>query len=395
MAVIGKRKWRTASGEQREAWKLDFTDVTGERHREQFAKKKDAEARLQELMAKTSTGTHRPEGEKKTVRDAAESFIKAMTKRHERGEKVTLTYLNTSRQHCQNWIDPDGEYVPEKSASGRKLRLKATVFDGGIGDVRLPALTAKRVIEFRDAMRDAGAGVVTTRRVLGTLSRILKHAVEQDMVTTNVAKGVRVIGTRDEGPEKVTPPSKAALASILTEADDKTKLMIQFAASSGLRASEQWALRWRHVDLDAKTITVESRVDIYGGFDTTKSNAGQRTVRLGQKMADALATHKEASSYKSDDDFVFADSKGGFTRHTNMLKRKWNPLTKKVGQAGLGWHSLRHFAISTWIEAGLQPKAVQTLAGHATFAITMNRYGHLFPSDDHQDVFDKVAETLA
>jgi integrase len=61
----------------------------------------------------------------------------------------------------------------------------------------------------------------------------------------------------------------------------------------------------------------------------------------------------------------------------------------------IGWHALRHFAISTWIEAGLSPKAVQTLAGHASYAITMNRYGHLFPSDDHKAAFDKIAETLA
>lgn len=395
MAVIGKRKWVTALGEVREAWKLDFTDVTGERHREQFGKKKDAEARLQDLMARTSIGTHRPEGEKKTVRDAAGSFIKAMTKRNERGEKVTATYLATTRQHCQNYIDPDGDHVPELSAAGRKLRIKKIVFDGGIGDVKLTALTARRVIEFRDAMRDAGAGVVTTRRVLGTLSRILKHAVEQDLVTHNVAKGVRVIGTREEAPDKVTPPSKAALASLLGKADDKTKLAIQFAASSGLRASEQWALQWRHIDLEAKTITVDSRVDIYGSLGTTKSEAGKRKVRLGQKMADALAGHKQASDYKADDDFVFTDSRGGFVRHTNFLKRHWNPLVKKAELSGLGWHALRHYAISTWIDAGLQPKAVQTLAGHSTYAITMNRYGHLFPSDAHQDVFDRVAETLA
>jgi hypothetical protein len=30
----------------------------------------------------------------------------------------------------------------------------------------------------------------------------------------------------------------------------------------------------------------------------------------------------------------------------------------------------------------------------ATFAITMNRYGHMFPSDDHAEAMDKIAATL-
>lgn len=393
MSAITKRKWRTADGKPREAWRLDFTDSSGTRYREQFPKKTDADARLKELMAKTSTGTHRPGGDKKSVRHVCETFLAYMTKRHERGEKVTRTYLNTCRQHCQNWIDPDGNYIPEKSASGRKLRLKKDEFDGGIGDFKISSLTAKRVIELRDAMRDAGAGIVTTRRVLGTLSRILAKAIEDELATVNVAKGIRVIGKREEDSERVTPPSKAALASLLAAAEGDFKLAIQFAATTGLRASEQWALRWKNVDLEAGTVTVETRVDAYGEEATTKSAAGLRTVRLGKKLADALAAYRDRLQPK-DDSHVFTAARGAFVRHTNMTKRQWLPLIKKAKIQDIGWHALRHYAISVWIEAGLQPKAVQTLAGHASYHITMSRYGHLFPSDSHQDAFDKIAEAV-
>ncbi|WP_420882153.1 tyrosine-type recombinase/integrase [Rhizobium gallicum] len=68
---------------------------------------------------------------------------------------------------------------------------------------------------------------------------------------------------------------------------------------------------------------------------------------------------------------------------------------KRAEVDALGWHALRHFAVSTWIEAGLRPKAVQTLAGHASYAITMDRYGHLFPSENHKDAFDRTSEELA
>ena len=36
MASIRKRSWRTAKGEQREGWQVDFTDQDGRRHQHSF-----------------------------------------------------------------------------------------------------------------------------------------------------------------------------------------------------------------------------------------------------------------------------------------------------------------------------------------------------------------------
>jgi integrase len=59
-----------------------------------------------------------------------------------------------------------------------------------------------------------------------------------------------------------------------------------------------------------------------------------------------------------------------------------------------GWHALRHFAISCWIEAGLPPKTVQTFAGHSSLQVTMDRYGHLFRSESHGRAMDAIASEI-
>lgn len=41
---VRKRTWKTASGEQRESWIVDYHDSDGDRHIESFARKKDADA---------------------------------------------------------------------------------------------------------------------------------------------------------------------------------------------------------------------------------------------------------------------------------------------------------------------------------------------------------------
>jgi len=51
-----------------------------------------------------------------------------------------------------------------------------------------------------------------------------------------------------------------------------------------------------------------------------------------------------------------------------------------------GLHSLRHYAISSWLKTcNSDFNRVQSWAGHATLAGTWDTYGHLFPRhDDHE-----------
>jgi integrase len=73
---------------------------------------------------------------------------------------------------------------------------------------------------------------------------------------------------------------------------------------------------------------------------------------------------------------------------------KTDPVTHPPAPKRFTWHSLRHFAVSCWIEAGLPPKTVQTFVGHATLQMTMDTYGHMFPSEDHSKAMDAIAKGL-
>ena len=44
-------------------------------------------------------------------------------------------------------------------------------------------------------------------------------------------------------------------------------------------------------------------------------------------------------------------------------------------------HQLRHTCASLAISAGANVKVLQTLLGHKTATLTLDRYGHLFPDD--------------
>lgn len=120
-----------------------------------------------------------------------------------------------------------------------------------------------------------------------------------------------------------------------------------------------------------------------------------------------LKAWKLKSKFKRPDDPIFPNSSGNHIGHDNLVKRQFLPLFEKLEEAHrdsptdvppppvrFNWHALRHFAVSCWIEAGFAPKTVQTFAGHASLQVTMDRYGHLFPSDDHGKTMDRIAKGL-
>jgi integrase len=369
---IRKRVWKAPSGESKMAWQVDYADSRG-RQRKHFPSKKAADDFRVVVEGQMRAGTYRPGADKVTVKEVCEAFLEHCEGRQCRDERMTRKMLVVYRGHVQNHI-----LHPDR----------------GVGGSKLSQLTARSIGEFRDRMRASGVTVPTTRKVLATLHGVLAHAISQDWVATNAAHGTRVIGPRNEGSKKIMPPSKAQLQAVLELADPDLRLKLLFAASTGVRAGEQWALRWKHVDFGIGAVRVECRVDVYGEEGPPKSAAGVRSVPMSSQLVAQLKAWKLRSKFKSDEDLIFPNGAGNYLGHDHLISRRFLPLFDKAEVPRFTWHGLRHFAISCWIEARLAPKTVQTFAGHASLQITMDRYGHLFPSDDHKRAMDAIAVGL-
>jgi integrase len=92
---------------------------------------------------------------------------------------------------------------------------------------------------------------------------------------------------------------------------------------------------------------------------------------------------------------VFPNGKGKVEDLQNIVRRGWHPAQvvagvvdrDRCGPRYSGFHCLRHFFASWCInrksDGGLEvsPKTVQSWLGHSTISMTLDVYGHLFPSD--------------
>lgn len=66
---------------------------------------------------------------------------------------------------------------------------------------------------------------------------------------------------------------------------------------------------------------------------------------------------------------------------------------RQAGDAGLPFHAQRHTAASLLFPRNVQPKVVWERLGHSQVSITLDSYGHLFPSMG-RDAADKLDDLL-
>jgi integrase len=98
-------------------------------------------------------------------------------------------------------------------------------------------------------------------------------------------------------------------------------------------------------------------------------------------LRDLLAAHIARFVDSDPDALVFTTLTETPLRSSNFRRIVWLPATRATGNEGLQLHDLRHTAASLLISERAHPRAVTEHLGHSSIRVTMDVYGHLFPSD--------------
>ncbi|MAT02851.1 MAG: hypothetical protein CL421_07435 [Acidimicrobiaceae bacterium] len=79
---------------------------------------------------------------------------------------------------------------------------------------------------------------------------------------------------------------------------------------------------------------------------------------------------------------VFVSKEGEVLRHSNFYSRTFKPAAEAFGLNSFRFHDLRHTCAAMLIADGAHPRAIMERLGHSSITVTLNTYGHLFPSLD-------------
>jgi integrase len=259
-----------------------------------------------------------------------------------------------------------------------------------LGRVKLKALTPAHLQSFYQAKLNAGMASSSVRFMHAVAHRALKQAHRWRLVHENVAAATDSPKPRPNEIRPLDAEQTKRLLDSASEAGDDLEALYVVAVTAGLRIGELLGLRWEDVDLERGTMHVRrilSRAKSGPRFTTPKNGKG-RSITLTRRAVEALRSHRKrqnevrlrSGSAWQDDGLVFASVKGTPLTRDTVDRRSFKPLLERARlPRSTRLHDLRHTCATLLLSRGVHPTFVQELLGHATVAMTLDRYSHVLP----------------
>jgi integrase len=300
----------------------------------------------------------------------------------------------------------------------RKLKLKAAHIRACLNDLRT---TCQLCAHGRDAARQSPRccakpgpqcckstlSASSIRHVLRVLRAALQDAVDEEMLSRNVARLVQLRVTDEHRVRSFTHDE--ALRFLQAAEQHRLYALWAVALSMGLRRGEALGLAWADVDLDGGRLTVRQalhRVDGQLRLDPVKTDASVAVLPIPSPLISILTAHRRrqreeriaAGSDWRDTGLVFTTALGGFIEPRNA-SRMFHNVCARADVPQLRVHDLRHSCATLLFTMGVQPATVQRILRHSSITVTTGTYAEVIEAvqrdalDSMGSLFHGVADT--
>lgn len=288
------------------------------------------------------------------------------------GPAAVLLGNATVKQFIETKFQP--EHIDRKKASGRD-HYEWALFHilPALGDFRLAQVSQGILQGFIDAKVEAGLSPQSVRHLRNALSAIWKHALKtgcyRGMPPTQylMTPAVPSVTTR-------TALTAVQARALLAQMREPYRTLALVVMSCGLRIGEALALDWEHVDLERRVVRIR-RNWTHGEFGTLKTLRSVRDLPLSEEAALALEAMESRHVQYPGAWLVFRNRYGQPLDAHNIAARELKPACRLAGVSVIGWHALRHTAITLIQQAGATGIEAQRFAGHASDAMR-EKYTH-------------------
>jgi len=239
------------------------------------------------------------------------------------------------------------------------------------GSVRLSEV---RTTEVESWLRSLPVAKSTCAKIRGILSVLFNHACRHELFDRNPIRLVRQGAKRRTAPSVLTP---AEIKALIGGLGLRERTLVLVAASTGLRQSELFGLKWGDINFAQGTMSVTRSV-VYGVVGPCKTESSQKPVPVHPTVSEALAKWREGSRFTNCDDWVFASR-----RHRGrkpiwgqaILRKYIRPVARRLGiEKRFGWHTFRHTYSTLLRSVGTEFKVMQELLRHSSLRSTLDVY---------------------
>jgi site-specific recombinase XerD len=194
----------------------------------------------------------------------------------------------------------------------------------------------------------------TANRYRTLFSLVYREALRNGKVGGNPARLVRQRHEENGVIRWLSEDEEKRLRSVITAQFPEHLPELEIPLGTGMRLSEQYGLRWDAIDFRRKEIRLQK----------TKNYSG-RAIPMNAAVLGAFEQLRMKAGRERLTVFNITNPREWFARAIEKAKIK-----------SFRWHDCRHHFCSKLAMKGVNLKAIQTLAGHKTIAITA-RYAHL------------------
>ncbi len=279
--------------------------------------------------------------------------------------------------------DKDGE-LKERSIKNKKYMIEAHVLPY-FENKPMNSITPSDIIQWQNTMREKGFAQTYLRMIQNQITALFTHASNIYNLANNPCKKVKKMGKADA--DKIDFWTKAEYDKFIEtfEVGNRYYVLFEILFWTGCREGELLALTKSDIDFAnnklhiSKTYYRTERKDI---ITAPKTEQSVRTIDIPEFLKQEIKDYVDKMYELPDDERIFPIVAEAVQ---HMLKNH----ADKAGIKRIRVHSLRHSHVAYLINQGVQPLIIKERLGHRDIKITLNTYGHLYPSQQKQ-----VAEML-
>ena len=307
------------------------------------------------------------------------------------GEPVVLSQpeqvMPTVKAYLEDWLNIYAKVHCKPSTYRSYKRAVDSHLVPEFGDRPLHLLKREDVKRLIAKLSGTGKAKGTIKNCLVPLKAAYNVAIEDGLVTLNPASRLgRLLKGQGDRRQHIKPLTREEVITLLAKAETQYSVLYPIllcAVRAGLRMGELIGLQWGDVDFHGGFVEVRRAV-VMEQETSTKSHKIRR-VEMSPQLQAVLKRLKEVRELesmahgKNQEPWVFLSPEGKLWDERN-LRRGWYRCLEKSEIRKVRFHDLRHTYVSLLIDQGAHPKYIQEQVGHSGIQVTMDTYGHLFPS---------------
>ena len=284
-------------------------------------------------------------------------------------------------------------YFQDKSIElkERSIRNKRYMIDKYItpylGKRTMNKIYPADIIRWQGIIKDMGFKPTYQRMVNNQLVALFNHAQKIYGLQHNPCSKVKRLGKSDA--EKLSFWTREEYDRFIAviEKGSTYYIMFQILFWTGCREGELLALTINDFDFENNTINIDKtyfRVNRKDVITEPKTDNSVRTITIPESLKEEIRTYI-SRLYKYPSDYRIFDMTDRAVQ--KALKR----YIKESGVKDIRVHDLRHSHAAMLINQGVQPLLIKERLGHKDIRITLNTYGHLYPSQQKElaELLDK------